>query len=351
MDCTKCIYRSCSHGRCTKRCNEGMMKCNVHKGKNLDTEKLHALLDDMDDRLSSRDLQELYTCCGPELIADAIFGLFDTKTLFEIANTLSTPKCQKKSTKKRVLAQEIADVVQRIGEAFSKPSTIAALKKLQIVKLVTLPSTVNDVNDTDIFTLEPITSLSESSIFRYTDYGGKTYAFSAPELEYSVRNIGPYNPYTRERIPRHDILRLASMMGTSVTRIPTPLPEDLWKTCGDAYTDVLYYYEALGFRSQVEWFANLKPTHIFEIFYGFHANIAVAEDVTFFDLNKIDRSVARTPLDLHFVLAKAMLELVQAKTHPMQFYYICNFFLSAARVSRNIYRSLPTWLLTGAVAA
>jgi hypothetical protein len=141
------------------------------------------------------------------------------------------------------------------------------------------------------------------------------------------------------------------MMGTSVQRIPTPRPEDLWKTCGDAYTDVLYYYEALGFRSQVEWFANLKPTHIFEIFYGFHANIAVAEDVAFFDLNKIDRSVARTPLDLHFVLAKAMLELVQAKTHPMQFYYICNFFLSAARVSRNIYRSLPTWLLTGAVSA
>lgn len=344
----QCIFRYKTGQRCNVLCEKSSECCCQHKRS---FRTYHTYLCDLPDLLCYNDLQDIYSRVHNKGNVTELFGnIFTTKELLGFCQKLGLQLNSR--SQKSDIVHGLVQALHRFHEAFNKTCSIRnAIRYLQSkVKqsigtsaLSEAKHTKTPINETDIFTLEPISSLPSESIFTYEDGHGSVYAFSAPDLDYSIRTLGPWNPYTREVIPEADLIRLSAILDKS-GRKATPMLEDLWRTPSDAFTYVLHYFEQHGFRCEVEWFLKLRPLHIIHIFYHFHA-LAMPYSDSFFDLDLMNE-VSHD--DLPFALAKAMLELIKAESHPRQFYLICNFFVSAARVSKAIHRSLPNWIFVGA---
>lgn len=202
------------------------------------------------------------------------------------------------------------------------------------------------INDTDIFTLEPIADLDPAKVFTYKDGHGRVYAFDAAQLDYSVRELGPTNPYTREEIPEWDLARLRAMIQNGeVPRKSTPDPVNLWHSPADAYTYVLHYYELHGFRCNVEWFIAMNYMDIISIFWYYHTSIKTTSP--FLDLD-MALGADGDLNSLHFVFAREMLTMINAREHPMQMFHLCNLIIAISQVSPPMRYTIPQWVYNAA---
>ena len=204
------------------------------------------------------------------------------------------------------------------------------------------------INDTDIFTLEPIADLDPAKVFTYKDAHGHVYAFDAAQLDYSIRELGPTNPYTREEIPEWDLARLrAIIQNGEVPRKSTPDPVNLWHSAADAYTYVLHYYELQGFRCNVEWFIALNYMDIISIFWYYHTSIRTSSP--FMDLDTALTADGDLKA-LHFVFAREMLNMINDHEHPMQMFHLCNLIIAISEVSPPLRHTIPQWVYNAAHA-
>ena len=116
-----------------------------------------------------------------------------------------------------------------------------------------LPGSAEPVNIADAFTLMPIDDIPLEMRFSYETSDGRIYAFSAPELWWYISSSKvAMNPFTREHLPMEAQNRLAKI----TKKMNRPNIE--WRTPKDAFTDVLYGFECMGFYSRLEWFSELN---------------------------------------------------------------------------------------------
>lgn len=236
--------------------------------------------------------------------------------------------------------------IRDLLDAMGLPGGAARLKYADVLADFIEHFDETPINDTDIFTLEPIADLDPAKVFTYKDGHGRVYAFDAAQLDYSVRELGPTNPYTREEIPEWDLARLRQMIQNGeVARKSTPDPVNLWHSPADAYTYVLHYYELYGFRCNVEWFIALNYMDIISVFWYYHTSIKTASP--FLDLD-VALSADGSLEALHFVFAREMLMMINARDHPMQMFHLCNLIIAISQVSPPMRFTIPQWVYNAA---
>ena len=115
-----------------------------------------------------------------------------------------------------------------------------------------------------------------------------------------------------------------------------------WDTNEQAYTDVVYYMEKIGFYNNILWFKELtyrNVIHIINLYQDLTNNINL--EYKFFDENIL---IDITEENYVFKFAKEIIKLF--KNGNDHFILCCNFIKSLSLVSDNFYNNLPEWLST-----
>lgn len=197
------------------------------------------------------------------------------------------------------------------------------------------------VNDADVFTMESIASLPIERVFSYLDGNGQIYAFDALQLSKHVFVFHKlYNPYTRERIPDLDIIRLDKWWHKTER-------EEVgknWATPLSAFVDATSEIEQrYGIYTQPEWYLRLDEFDITGVFHKFHVlagrgsgfmNVLVDEDA--FDSGDIWNS--------QMALATEMYRLAVAGMPENVLFYVFCLFGALASYSDIIASSIPSWI-------
>lgn len=186
-------------------------------------------------------------------------------------------------------------------------------------------------NDTDPFTLEPISDMLKP--FKYKDPGGKGWAFSGPHLLRWIETEHQ-NPFTREAIPVAEVGRLKRDFETCV------VDSDGIRTPHDAFMDALYDIDHVGFYTKIEWFLALKRGAIIDLIFAFN-------EINRVQTPALTKAAMYTAIgnetDLHMHLAAELKRLVRAPS-DRQFALICNLLVALAAVNPTARRELPQWI-------
>jgi hypothetical protein len=242
-------------------------------------------------------------------------------------------------------AQRLVDTYRRLWRFAQRPGAMSWVLRTQR-KWRASRERPQPVNDTDPFTCDTIADIDPTTLFYSKDGAGHWYAFVASELDYYVRTVAAANPYTREPFSADDLRRLDAMM-QQLPRKEEPNPETLWRTPGDAYTYVFYYYEQDGFYLNIDSFIALTPQQIINIFEVFHIECIDNDEQRIMNIDEVYDAICTGEFTaMHFALAKEMLTVVRG-AFLRKFYIICNILLACSVVSRRIARTLPNWVLLG----
>lgn len=206
------------------------------------------------------------------------------------------------------------------------------------------PPPPSPINDEDPFTLESLADLPAHTLWTYTDPHGHCYGFHAPSLYHYIDNHGPYNPYTRERIPNEAIDHLYD----TVARLSSKdLPDFtvVWTTPRDAFVDVLYEYESFGYYTQVSWFMNLTPHRIIAIYSVWNDHPHLGRDTALgFPLDPLYSAIIDDPeTGAAYQFARDLRAFIRSST-DLKFYGVAQLFLILGRFSPEIRRHLPPWI-------
>lgn len=284
-----------------------------------------------------------------EEIAKALSYIYDSASICVLAHDLQVPG---KTKGERVM--NIVHTFEKLHTFSKHKRAIHKLRELQLLwkskrKYDAGPWPQEEaINDTDIFTLEELTTLPQGTVFSYKDNKGDIYAFSAPDLFYEIQQNGPKNPYNRAEIPRKDVDRLTVMM-QHVPQKVMPKPEDAWRHPEEAFAYVLGEFERQhGIRANVEWLMKLSNLRILRIFYTFHSCVQFS---TFMDLDIITSAYESHNLDyIRMALAKEMWRICQANDNEDHMYIICNLFFAIAHHSVDFKKYIPNWIMLGAAS-
>jgi hypothetical protein len=127
-------------------------------------------------------------------------------------------------------------------------------------------------NSTDFFTMDDISSLSNNQFFSYKDIDGFIYGFDIISLYNLIKKGGTdvRNPYNRNKIPKHVIKTLKSLVRLSkIYRIPMEL--NIVDIAYDIPTeknvelralDLFQSIDALGNYSMPQWFLSLHRNQL-----------------------------------------------------------------------------------------
>lgn len=130
------------------------------------------------------------------------------------------------------------------------------------------------VNETDFYTLDPISDIKYSSFFSYADQTNVIYGFDLKSLELMFdkqeRLINPYNraPFSKivvENINRliqllPDEIKLAKLTDDEISRNFMNQIRD--KSDDVRIRELFYYVDALGNYTQSSWFSDLSHTNL-----------------------------------------------------------------------------------------
>lgn len=193
------------------------------------------------------------------------------------------------------------------------------------------------VNTEDPITMEPIASLSPPERWSYRDTQGNAYAFHAPSLKHFITTTGAWNPYTRLPFRPCDLLDL----NTKVIQAPPIDFQIQWKTPKEAFLDVLYEYEKMGFYTLLDWFIQLTPMNIVHIYQFIAIDIHTPRE--FFSLDGLECALMEDPTQgAAMCFARDLKKLVES-THDLKFYTICLMFVVLATVCPLLRENIPPW--------
>jgi|UniRef100_A0A6C0JR95 hypothetical protein len=190
----------------------------------------------------------------------------------------------------------------------------------------------------DPFSLEDIDKIENKFYFKELN---NIYCFDALEFEYYLRK-NKTNPYTKNLIDKSTINRLLLFIKYNKLETKTENEENNWSTPEQAYTDVVYYMEKIGFYNNILWFNELtyqNIIHIISIYNDLTSNIEIG---TMFFTDDILYKIENNKNDYKFIFAKEIINLF--KNGNDHFILCCNFVKSLAIVSNNFYNNLPEWL-------
>lgn len=202
----------------------------------------------------------------------------------------------------------------------------------------------NAINDSDPFTLEPISEIESALLFSYKDSLQQIYVFKGHEFAHHIKINGPYNPLNRDILSNYTIYRLYCFIENSNHKQSF---DYVWRTPKEAFLDVLYEYERFGIYTVLDWFTKLNIGQIINIFIIF-SEIMLEHQINYFDIKMLDEAL----IDHHnqdlaqMALAREMKKMIELD-HPKKFYFICSLFISIATVEKTIERSLPNWVWLG----
>jgi hypothetical protein len=193
----------------------------------------------------------------------------------------------------------------------------------------------NVTHDKDPFTLDLITEIPEELRFYFRDE--KLYCFNIKEFEYYLRNNNK-NPYTNNIIKKSIIDKLYKQINQKNIELISN-NEYVWDNINQAYTDVVYYMEKIGFYNNILWFIELKYIDVFNIILHY-TELSSQEDIStvFFEtiLDKL------TENNYHYEFAKEIINLF--KNGNEHFILCCNFIKSLGKVSKKFEENIPEWL-------
>lgn len=206
------------------------------------------------------------------------------------------------------------------------------------------PSSPPPLNEEDPFTLEPLNDLPKHTLWKYQDAKGHWYGFHSPSLYHYIDTHGPYNPYTRECIPTADIDRLYHHV-RSLSFKDLPDFTVVWTTPRDAFVDVLYEYETLGYYTQVAWFLNLTPHRIIAIYTVWNEHPHLGREAALgFPLDPLYSAIIEDPeTGAAYQFARDLRAFIRSSTE-LKFYGVAHLFLILGRFSPEIRRHLPSWI-------
>lgn len=123
------------------------------------------------------------------------------------------------------------------------------------------------VNDTDFFTLEPISEIEQENFFSYQDDKGHIYGFDVKSLSMMYDSQGSLmNPYNRYVFTGNTLLRITVLMGKPKTRTNDEAEMETFnrlidlrtKPIESRITDLFYEIDRLGNYTVSDWFSRLS---------------------------------------------------------------------------------------------
>ena len=355
----QCIYVGASHDRCPCKTINPSKLCSRHAKADAElhtcfheilTHHKHFLLEDLTDYVP------ILIGHAKETSSKLLRHAFSKESILAYAQSQSRSQSQSR-VNKSMATIKIADLIiahlfllhranEHMGCIVSMQKRWKAIYATRVKNLSGPYPNTPAINGEDPFTCEDLASISSDQIFSYIDGMGHCYAFMASHLLHSIREVGSFNPYTREEIPDHDIHRLERFV--KANNIDMNIIDTEWRTPEDAFTDILYDYECFGFYTKLEWFSKLNLQQIYEIYFELSADRNIP--LNMFSIDRLDTQISEhaNRYGAHFCFAEDMKNLIKSN-HPMKFYIVCNLFVVLSFVCPLLRHSLPRWVLTGAV--
>jgi hypothetical protein len=243
----------------------------------------------------------------------------------ELGIYMSTNSLKKNITKNILLKFDWYCKVFKLSHINRKISTLQKIWKNNKLNEVLLEC----INTEDPFTSENLKDVV--NIF-YISEDNHRYGFEAADLDYFIRNIGAWNPYTRKTIDNIDIMKLRNYINKK--KIKTKL-KIKWQTIEQAYTDVIIYFERQGFLTNLDWYNKLTYKQILTILTEFNNNISLFANINIEDISNTD--------DYIFKFCKIILNILQNECEN-SFMVISCLYNCFMNVSDDFLNNAPIWL-------
>jgi len=220
----------------------------------------------------------------------------------------------------------------RINKNLNELTIIKNFFYKSIIKKHIYNNNLDITNTEDPFTFDKIEEIPISERFIYNEKN-KCYCFRPLEFKHFIETNGYWNPYTKKNID-FKIYRNLNIFIHYFKLNKNNIQND-WTSHIQAYTDVCFIIEKIGFYTHTNWFIKLTPTQIKSIIKTFKVISMNNPDYSKFFTNINDNN-------LIYDFAREIIGLF--KNGNSYFYLCCNFMKSLSIYSNDFYTSLPEWM-------
>lgn len=352
----KCIYRNIKTGiKCTNTITDDNY-CNKHLNKKnriydilnnsllnditlnrYNIFKLLSYIYDNCDDINVKDKQEYFIVCIKYLC-------YTKENILELINTNECEVINSKLSKNKII-KRLFNIIYNTYKLSKDENVVNKIKKIQRLWLNKLINRVNlnlntinekPKNIEDPFTYDLIEDIPTNLKFSYRDDNNNIYTFNGLEFLYFIKNIGQWNPYTRDKLSINIISNLCNFLKYNRIDILSLEDKYKWKTEEQAYTEVSYVMEKAGFYTDVKWFMSLKYDIIINTILCYN-KISQNENHSTIFLNK-----AINKDNYVFDFCNQIIELFEnANDH---YVLCCNFFRALALNNIYFYNNIPDWV-------
>jgi hypothetical protein len=201
------------------------------------------------------------------------------------------------------------------------------------------------VNEEDIFTMEPLTTIDKNKLFSFRE-NDQVFAFDASHLAKHVFVFkNTFNPLTREPIRLKDMLRLQKWTSIYIKDIADQaVVTKTWETPMMAFTEITSDFEReFGIFTQPQWYTVLDQYDIMTVFREYHR--MAGRGSSFMDRQAEEEAFDQgDPIVSQMTLAKEMYQMIVRDDADNRMYYVCCLFSALASVSIELDDSLPHWI-------
>jgi hypothetical protein len=298
--------------------------------------KLFSYIYDKCDDMTEKDKEEYFIVCIKYLC-------YNKENVLELINTEDYEVINSNLSKNKII-KKIFNILLNTYKLSKNDDILNKIIKIQKLWLKILIKNVNiDLNKItekpknieDPFTYDAIEDIPYNLKFSYRDSNNNIYTFNALEFLYFIKNVGRWNPYTRDTLSIDTICNLCKFL--KYNRIDFSSLDDKykWKTEEQAYTEVCYVMEKAGFYTDVKWFMSLKYDVIIYIIISYNK----------ISRNELNNSFFKKSINKEtyvFDFSKQIIELFEnANEH---YVLCCNFFRALALNNIYFYNNIPDWV-------
>ena len=206
------------------------------------------------------------------------------------------------------------------------------IKKLQINYDNEIPQ-----NNEDPFTYDLITDIPNNIKFSYKDISGHLYTFNCIELDYFIKKMGAWNPYTKEVFSEDIINKLNKFINYNRFQRKSLENSYTWNTPLQAYTEVSQILEKIGFYNNVEWFMKISYNDIKNIIHRYKYITTGIENSNLYFNHSIRKQ---------FYIYDFSKNIIELFKDGNDHYLLCCKFIKAISIySDDFYNNLSPWLL------
>jgi hypothetical protein len=351
MSSNTCIYRKTNCLKCKLKTTNNNEYCEIHtKYANVLFNILDKFLDNKK-IISNDDIYSLFIFIysreendNKKQFHNIIDYLYINKyKLFSILDKYDNKYFLLKYKKHQII-EYIHDLFYNTYKISEDNAKVFLIKKLQkrvkkylMYKLNVYYENETSVNDADPFTCDPISEIPYNIKFSFKDKLGHLYTFNSIELDYFIKKVGAWNPYTKELLSEDLIYKLKLFNIYNKNTLKSIDDKYNWKTPLQAYTDVSQIIEKIGFYNNVEWFMKLTYINIKNIIRNFHyTTVNIPNSKKYF---KETISIQTYVYDF----SKNIIKLFENGND--HYLLCCKFIKSLGLFSPDFYNNMPSWLV------